>query len=155
MTFEFDIRAYKPEEVYGARKMRDQTDAFACAMLAEYPTETEPFTRFERPWERNAPKPFTLALPRFDISVLLPLERDSMAGILARVCAKHGQNVEEVKSERRFKRLIPPRQEFIWRAYMRGYSFSAIGRFLNYRNHTTIRHHYLEHQARIDRGEVR
>lgn len=151
----FDIPAYEPEEVYGSRKMREQTDAFARAMLAEYPTETRPSTRLERPWERNAPKPFTLTFPRFDISALLPLNKETMAGLLGYICARHRQNADAVKSDMRFSRLIPARQEFCWTAWMQGYSQSAIGRFLSHRNHATIGYHIRAYQARIDRGEVR
>lgn len=86
----------------------------------------------------------------------LPAGTRSLKKIFAEVCRKYDLEPHLIAGQRRFKKLVLARQEFSWRASKEtGKSLPTIGRFLGGRDHTTILHGIRQHQARLDRGEVR
>lgn len=81
--------------------------------------------------------------------------RDRAIAALVYVSRKHGVSIEDIKSERRQKFIIPARQEAIWMVrHLTPWGLPKIGKFFGDRDHTTILHGIRKHQAKIDRGEA-
>lgn len=79
-----------------------------------------------------------------------PVTRVTMRELAEQVCVKHGITVAELKGERKLKRLIPARYEFMALAYELPHtSYPMIGRFLGGRDHTTVRHGVMAHWKRV------
>lgn len=77
--------------------------------------------------------------------------RVTLRDILIGVCLVHGLSAEEVLADRRARRIVAARQEFMWLAKRyTPFSYPRIGKFLGGRDHTTVLHGARRHQARID-----
>lgn len=78
---------------------------------------------------------------------------DSMRTILEHIALHYGLSVEALKGPCRARQVAWPRQEAMWLMHKTGrYSLPQIGRFLGYRDHTTVLHGIRRHQARVDKA---
>lgn len=81
--------------------------------------------------------------------------RDRAIAALVYVSRKYGVSIEDIKSERRQKFIIPARHEAIWMVRsLTPWGLPKIGKFFGDRDHTTCLHAIRKHQAKVDRGEV-
>lgn len=74
----------------------------------------------------------------------------SLREIMREVAEKYNVSIMDMKSARRFKYLVIPRQEFFYRARMETTkSLPAIGRFCGNRDHTTVYHGVNKHASKL------
>jgi chromosomal replication initiation ATPase DnaA len=94
-------------------------------------------------------------IPVTDAATWSEVAPETMRGILAVVCERHGVSVDELKGRSKRKRLTRPRQEANWRMVQTGrWSLPRIGMFMR-RHHTTILHGCLAFERRLASGEAK
>jgi chromosomal replication initiator protein len=78
------------------------------------------------------------------------LPRSEADKIVARVAAKHGLTLADLKGPDKTKRVTHPRQQAMAELYATGrYSLPALGRYFGGRDHSTVLHGVKAHWARI------
>ena len=69
------------------------------------------------------------------------------------ICRMRGISLDEIRGERKTRRLFIPRQEICYRVYANtGLSWTQIGRLIN-RDHTTVIHSVRRYEQRLATGE--
>lgn len=81
-----------------------------------------------------------------------PIEtRLSMPVMAQEIASLYGITIDELRGQDRHKRVVEPRQHFMWLAHKQPHlSLSMIGGYLNGRDHSTCTHGIKKHQARIN-----
>lgn len=75
----------------------------------------------------------------------------TLAQIMFETCGKYNVTALDIRSSRRTRDIMIPRQEFYWRArYETEHSLPMIGRFCGGRNHTTILSGVKAHARRAE-----
>ena len=92
------------------------------------------------------------AIAKYRLVLDRPNTRPTLTNILNQVCEEYGVTKLDLKSARRSRELVVPRQKAMWRMkHETECSLPAIGRFFH-RDHTTILYGVLRHQSKIDAG---
>ena len=88
-------------------------------------------------------------------SLIVGPKRPTLKSTIMYVEEKTGISVQCLKSNKRTRNIVVPRQEFCWLAYeYTGCSLTEIARFLGGRDHTTILHSVKRHEANIRNGRA-